>query len=439
VNQRIRVLQELGGEFERVVHHPPARGRVRLPRRRLVVVAMALLALLLAAVALAATGAFNTGTPVRPGAFDLTTPRSGPGAVLPRSVGGVAALADDPTGGPPWGLRVLRTTRGLGCVQIGRVVGGRLGVLGQDGAFANDGRFHPLPAAVSESPVDCGSLDARGRLYLAFASQGVPASAYAPGCTPPGDVEPHPNPPICPQADERAVYAGVLGPSALSVTYVTIGGGRVTAPVGPGGTYLIVLPADPVLDQGGSNLAGLLPSPGNGQPIRQIAYRGGLVCRIGALTEMTNKGLPCAPPGYERPVVALPPPRLVAAPIHVVRRVDVRVNGYRADDLDVSFVARVAVTGATSAYVLQLRLPPGGACHGSIGGTQTMADIAPGQVVHLHYAGAAYAGSPLRCRGHFSGTVYYVRATGLGGGPFLPPPGGGSRGVRVGGFAFTVG
>ena len=74
-----------------------------------------------------------------------------------------------------------------------------------------------------------------------------------------------------------------------------------------------MLPADPVLDQGGSNLAGLLPSPGNGQPIRQIAYRGGLVCRIGALTEMTNKGLPCAPPGYERPVVALPPPRLVAA------------------------------------------------------------------------------------------------------------------------------
>ena len=181
--------------------------------------------------------------------------------MLPRSVGGVAALADDPTGGPPWGLRVLRTTRGLGCVQIGRVVGGRLGVLGH-GAFANDGRFHPLPAAVSDSPVDCGSLDARGRLYLAFASQGVPASAYAPAARRLETSSRDPNPPICPQADERAVYAGVLGPSALSVTYVTIGGGRVTAPVGPGGTYLIVLPADPVLDQGGSNLAGLLPSPG---------------------------------------------------------------------------------------------------------------------------------------------------------------------------------
>ena len=147
--------------------------------------------------------------------------------MLPRSVGGVAALADDPTGGPPWGLRVLRTTRGLGCVQIGRVVGGRLGVLGQDGALANDGRFHPLPAAVSESPVDCGSLDARGRLISRSRHR-----ACRPAPTPLAarrleSVKPHPNPPICPQADERAVYAGVLGPSALSVTYVTIGGGRV--------------------------------------------------------------------------------------------------------------------------------------------------------------------------------------------------------------------
>ena len=50
----------------------------------------------------------------------------------------------DPDGGPPWGLRVARTSRGLLCVEVGRVVGGRIGVLGRDGAFHDDGAFHPF-------------------------------------------------------------------------------------------------------------------------------------------------------------------------------------------------------------------------------------------------------------------------------------------------------
>ena len=47
-----------------------------------------------------------------------------------------------------------------GCVQIGRVVDGKLGVLGQDGAFHDDGLFHELPV----QPESCGSLDEAGRL-----------------------------------------------------------------------------------------------------------------------------------------------------------------------------------------------------------------------------------------------------------------------------------
>ena len=40
-------------------------------------------------------------------------------------------------------------------MQVGRVVDGRLGILGQDGAFHNDGLFHELPV----QPEACGSLD----------------------------------------------------------------------------------------------------------------------------------------------------------------------------------------------------------------------------------------------------------------------------------------
>ena len=53
--------------------------------------------------------------------------------------------APDPAGGLPWGMRIIHTTRGLICVQIGRVYHNQLGQLGVDGAFHNDGRFHPLP------------------------------------------------------------------------------------------------------------------------------------------------------------------------------------------------------------------------------------------------------------------------------------------------------
>ena len=57
----------------------------------------------------------------------------------------------DPAGGPPWGLRMVTTSRGLACLQLGRVVGDQLGVLRQ-GIARNDGRFHPLPVATASTP-----------------------------------------------------------------------------------------------------------------------------------------------------------------------------------------------------------------------------------------------------------------------------------------------
>jgi hypothetical protein len=59
-------------------------------------------------------------------------------------------------------------------VQIGRVVDGKLGILGQDGAFHNDGLFHELPV----QPEACGSLNHSGQLIGLTGGASITASAY---------------------------------------------------------------------------------------------------------------------------------------------------------------------------------------------------------------------------------------------------------------------
>src|SRR3954462_10190554 len=126
--ERLKALDELGDEFERIAAAP---GRRALPRRTLVLAL--LMAILAAAVALAATGVL-TGEPVSNPPGVKFTPTTGFGTPFP----GTARLLDlrvpDPGGGAPWRMRTVRTTRGMGCAQIGRLVNGRLGALGQDGA-----------------------------------------------------------------------------------------------------------------------------------------------------------------------------------------------------------------------------------------------------------------------------------------------------------------
>ena len=317
MNQRVRVLQELGEQLERLAEQERgSRRRAARPRGRLLGVLVTAGVLLLAAVALAASGVFGAGAPVTSSAgFVALTPGES-GTVISGSVSGVIARASDPAGSPGWGMRTLRTTRGLVCLQFGRLLHDRLGVLGQDGAFADDGLFHALPPALVDSTVDCGPLDARGHAYLAFASQGVVASDDETGCTPPGDTDPHPSPPICAARDERAVFAGLLGPDATSVSYVDAAGRPQTVPAGPGGAYLIVLPADPVLDQGGANTGGIAPASGDGQPIRRITYRGGVVCRLTAGAPQPGASAACPPPaGYTPP----PVPRSPSGPLRILR------------------------------------------------------------------------------------------------------------------------
>ena len=123
---------------------PPGGARASLRRApRLLLVAAAVLLLLGgAAVALAASGVILTGAAVPAPRF--ASPTAGAGLPQPGKWKLLSLRVADPAGSPPWGMRVVRTTRGLVCVQLGRVQEGVLGELGIDGAFHDDLRFHPV-------------------------------------------------------------------------------------------------------------------------------------------------------------------------------------------------------------------------------------------------------------------------------------------------------
>ena len=80
------------------------------------------------------------------------TPNAGIGVPAPGGSRLLALRTADPQGGPPWGMRLVHTTRGEICVQIGRLADGQLGQLGIDGAFHDDGRFHPLAPDILPKP-----------------------------------------------------------------------------------------------------------------------------------------------------------------------------------------------------------------------------------------------------------------------------------------------
>ena len=220
--------------------HLPWYARLRLRPSR--PVAAVLACLVVTGSALAATGAFRTGAPV--GAEVPAIPTANEGAVVPESIALLSLRVPDPAGGPPWGLRELKTTRGLMCVQVGRIVDGRIGVLGRNGAFNDDGAFHPLSPTFMEGP-GCGTEDARGDAFVNEQIHGLPLSALLADQlhTHGGCYGSRRSATACPPGALRDVYFGLLGPDAASVTHVTPSGGTTVTPTaGPDGAYLIVLP-----------------------------------------------------------------------------------------------------------------------------------------------------------------------------------------------------
>jgi hypothetical protein len=278
-----QVEQELRGALRRQAHLP---WYVRLRLRRPRALIAALTCLVIAAPALAAAaGAFETGTPVGPpvpaiaNAFD--------GVALPGSVDLLPLRVADPDGGPPWAIRSVKTTRGLECLQLGRYVNGTIGVLGTDGAFANDGRFHPLSSNVFEFTFSCGALDGGGHAFINEADTAIPTSALANANTSAGGcyqvpvrLDGHARP-VCPKADLRDVFFGLLGPDATSLTYRTASGALINQHTsGPGGAYLIVIEHSGGI--GGETGGPTLSSGVDTSPIQTVNYTAGRVCNLTA-------------------------------------------------------------------------------------------------------------------------------------------------------------
>jgi len=424
----------------------PARRRTWAARPLLLI---APLVLVLAAAALAAGGVIQLGSPAKLpfSSYGKANPREGYGALVPGTVRLLPIAAPDPAGGLDWGMRILSTTRGQGCIQVGRLLDGKLGALGQDGAFDNDGRFHELPVSAAFDVNGCALLDGKGRLFTNVTADERAASAWVGvggrlgGCVPASagayekglhitrrerEMGLRP-PPICPQADLRNIYYGLLGPQAKSITYV-LGGQRHTLDtVGAEGAYLFVTRASAhqLLNFANAGTADIVPVDG---PIKEIHYRDGANCHLTAKSWIGGS-FACTP-ALSEPVGYVPVGKVashaeVATPIHV--RFGRDRLGHPA--VVISFKARVAVTDARSAY--SVIWYEAGMRAGAYGGTGTHADVAVGQTLTFTLDGGGFTRglSP----GLLHGTVSLLQQTGAGG---LEGPG--SVRVPVGNFAIRV-
>jgi hypothetical protein len=328
----------------------------RRPRRANAALVAALVVLAGGAIAAAATGLL-TGSPVSSPA-GAPVPHAGYGVPL---VGGSNLLAlrvADPEGGLPWGMRIVHTTRGLVCVQVGRVYRGQLGQLGVDGVFHDDGRFHPLGSDVlygtSEAIIQC-VLPSQSFSY-------GDASADRSG-------DPVPFEGVRPPARElRSISFGLLGPNAASVTYRTRSGLR-TEPVNPRtGAYLIVEPVargGRQFEHGGAvlgpaSLHALNPLPPGlrGNTVSAITYRfGSLTCTIGSGAPVSTP-CPTSRPAFhgpEKPVHNLNEPlhlTLVKDTPAVCRAAFLNDPCYQ---VLLQFKAPYAVRDAASEYAIQAR------------------------------------------------------------------------------------
>lgn len=395
---------------------PAARPKRRIGRPRHVplLVGIGVGALLLAAAALAATHIIGFGSPVtasRAPGLERPSVSTGIGVPVagarsrPASAQLLAISVPDPGGGLPWGMRVVRTTRGLVCVQTGRLLDGRLGVLGRDGEFEDDGLFHELPVGVLD-PDTC-SQPAEHALYRAE----MPAAGSLPGptraCLAPGEPRTTGSDlPPCPAQDERTVAFGVLGPHAVSVSYKVDGHVRTTATIGSLGAYLIVLP--PSRERSGAWALGSSSGPLGTFPIEtQSSLVSTLVFRFGDHRCQTGDerqpgGSPaCTRSNTRTPIFAPFIPRGLHARIALTAHGT--AGGY---DLDLTFVAPVAVFDASTAYGVQVTLPRERACgHGGLSGQSIERDLARGQLVHV----TEFVAQPPGCHGVVHGRVIFGR------------------------------
>lgn len=219
----------------------------------------------------AASGWFSKGSsPI----YYPASATSGLGKVLPQGDRLLPIRVADPDGGPPWGIRLVKTTRGETCIQVGRVVDGQIGQLGIDTAWHDDHEFHEIRPNDQMADI-CGATDAVGDGFVDQAVYGAPASVDIPLDNSSGArnacIDPYTSLPLpgfvrrggkltpfekrvlrrierqrhadgdCPDDAMRMIFVGLLGPDAKSVTYKTPSGQTRTQTTLAGtGAYLIV-------------------------------------------------------------------------------------------------------------------------------------------------------------------------------------------------------
>jgi hypothetical protein len=293
------------------------RSILRWSRQRVLAVALPLLVVLGGGVA-AATGVIRIGSPVTVPASPGAPPAwERPAAWKPGEVRILPLSVADPQGGPDWGMRVV-AFHGDGAIQVGRVLDGKFGAYGVDGAFNNDGEFHVEPAdkqfigtssggnTAGLTTVTATPLDRAGQMFFNVVSATVFASAapvatgqcwvareFAPSYLKSLVVLHHIR--VCPNSSLRTVIFGLLGPDAVSITYSLDGHTRTQPTVGPYGAYLMVLPgsySDPEFPDG-PVWQGQLPAH---TPISEITYRGGIVCHLNG-AEHEAPSASCLPHG----------------------------------------------------------------------------------------------------------------------------------------------
>jgi hypothetical protein len=331
-----------------------SRARAWLPRRLNAPLIAAIVVLAGGAIAAAATGVL-TGSPVsNPAGPPVPHARYG----VPVAGGSdlLALRVADPEGGLPWGMRIVRTTRGLVCVQVGRVYHGQLGQLGVDGAFHDDGRFHSLAANVlygtSQATIECA----------------LPSQSFSSGdASADRSGDPVPAEGVRPPARElRSISFGLLGPHATSVTYKT-GSGLGTEPVSPRtGAYLIVEPvarAGAQFEHSGTVVGPVspravitLPRRLRGNAVTAITYR------FGSLTCTSGFGAPVSTPcPISRPMrpVSRKPARDLHEPLRLALVKDTPAACHAAFLNDpcyrvlLRFKAPYAVRNAASEYAIE--------------------------------------------------------------------------------------
>jgi hypothetical protein len=399
-------------------------------------------ALVVSGAAIGATQLLRVGKPIE----ELDAPKPDPHAGAGIVQGQVRLLpvrAADPNGGPPWALRVFRTSRGGSCVQLGRVYRGRFGLVKATSVGSTQVAFRELRAVPGVNSL-CGGVERDGFPVL----RGLRRVEIDGGISDPRRCGSASD--ACPITGVRIIRYGLLGPAANEATFVDAGGGRrASMPIRPGtgGAYLFVVAADPRPYQRRDDAqramndafrratrAGLSAMAAMRRAMRTVGRR-----RLGALPRQADgvlgrfadgqtlrvagPGRTSAPlPGVER--------RTGSAPRALRTALDVRRHGSGARArFTVRFRAPVAITRADRHYTLTMDGPAAPSCRRRIpgGGNATTHDIARGDTVTFTVE-PKFAGWNRRtwCPGRFTMYVGYQR------------PGTRFRGDLVGRYEFTV-